>query len=110
MLSLITALVDRATQDNKQVSGFYIRKSRKKYGYYGQFEGEINNLPIVFVDDVINSGFTALWAQAVLKEQGYRINTVVALKTWSWFCKHSHGSVNSHRSVNTCTVSEYRHN
>ncbi len=74
---LLTSLLDRAAADGKTVTGFYIRRSRKKSGRYLQIEGEPRNTPVILVDDVINSGLTALWAKTVLEKHDLTISHIL---------------------------------
>jgi outer membrane protein assembly factor BamB/orotate phosphoribosyltransferase len=55
-IPLIAAIVMKSHERGTPVSGFFIRKSRKKTGLLKQIEGEVKNLPVILVDDLINSG------------------------------------------------------
>lgn len=40
----------------EDINAFTVRKERKAYGLFNYIEGEPNDLPVVYVDDVVNSG------------------------------------------------------
>jgi len=67
-IPLITAIALKAHADGKKVNGFYIRKSRKKSGLHRVIEGNLNNDPIILVDDLINSGSSFMKQVVVLAE------------------------------------------
>ncbi len=59
------------------VSGFYIRKSRKKSDLANLIEGNVlHNIPIILVDDILNFGTTIRKQVEVLKEFGYKVVAV----------------------------------
>jgi outer membrane protein assembly factor BamB len=55
-LPLIGAISQKMTFLNMPINAFYIRKCRKKTGFLNMTEGEVKDLPIIIVDDIINSG------------------------------------------------------
>jgi len=55
-IPLISAIVMKSKQKGMPVNGFFIRKSRKKIGLQKTIEGEVNEHPIILVDDLINTG------------------------------------------------------
>ena len=57
---LVSAIVLHGQRIKKPVNSFIIRKSRKPTGLQNIIEGEINSEKIILVDDLINSGATAL--------------------------------------------------
>lgn len=52
---IVTALVLTGRQRGLDVSGFIIRKERKRSGLSKRIEGEITDRPIVLVDDILNN-------------------------------------------------------
>jgi len=40
----------------ENINAFTVRKERKAYGLFNYIEGEPNDMPVVYVDDLINSG------------------------------------------------------
>jgi outer membrane protein assembly factor BamB/orotate phosphoribosyltransferase len=53
---------------------FYIRKSRKKSDLANLIEGEMEkDIPIVLVDDILNSGSTFKKQILILEERGYKV-------------------------------------
>lgn len=73
---LVSAILMKGHALGKSVNGFVVRKSRKKRGLCQQVEGEVNELPIVIVDDLVNSGQSVQRVLAVLQEQKHDINSV----------------------------------
>ena len=65
-IPLVTALV----MSGNRANGLYVRKSRKKKYDLRELEGELNNAPIVIVDDVVNSGSSLEKQLRVLKKFG----------------------------------------
>lgn len=57
-IAIVSAIVHSSVKKNKPVNGFYIRKSRKKAGLMNAIEGGPVDVrvPIILVDDLINSG------------------------------------------------------
>jgi outer membrane protein assembly factor BamB len=61
------------------VNGIIIRKEKKPNGRQRQIEGIINDLPLIFLDDIVNSGESIERAAAALSIHGKQIAQVVAL-------------------------------
>lgn len=59
------------------INAFFIRKSRKKTGLTRMIEGEIlKDVPIVLVDDLMNTG-SSFWRQIeVIEELGYKVTAI----------------------------------
>jgi hypothetical protein len=55
-LPLIAGIQAVAMNYNLEINAFTIRKSRKTYGLFNFVEGTPNNTPVVFIDDLVNSG------------------------------------------------------
>ncbi len=55
-IPLVAAIVMKSIARGTPINGFYIRKSRKRAGLMKYIEGTLTDEPIVFVDDLINSG------------------------------------------------------
>jgi outer membrane protein assembly factor BamB/orotate phosphoribosyltransferase len=72
-IPLLTALMLTAPDDRGPVNGLIIRKNRKTSGLCRAVEGEILNLPIILVDDTINSGNSAEKACAMLSLEGHEV-------------------------------------
>ncbi len=69
---LVSAIVLHGQRIKKPVNGFIIRKSRKPTGLQNIIEGKINQEKIILVDDLINSGSTALKQIQVLEDHVQR--------------------------------------
>jgi outer membrane protein assembly factor BamB len=61
------------------VNGFVIRKERKSNGRQRQIEGTITNHPIMFMDDIINSGDSIERASVALSRHDRKIDHIIAL-------------------------------
>jgi outer membrane protein assembly factor BamB len=72
-IPLLTALLLYAPPEHGNINGFIIRKERKTTGLGNAIEGSVTDDPIVFVDDIINSGSSADKARVVLKAIGKTI-------------------------------------
>ena len=55
-IPLVSAIVMKSIQRGHPVNGFYLRKSRKRQGLMKYIEGTLTDEPVIFVDDLINSG------------------------------------------------------
>lgn len=78
-IPLITSLILEAQKEGKKINGFYIRKSRKKQGLYKHVEGELNDDPIVLVDDLMNSATSIGKQLEVLDELGKKVDRVLTI-------------------------------
>jgi outer membrane protein assembly factor BamB/orotate phosphoribosyltransferase len=68
-----------ARRSERYVNVFVIRKERKATGRQRVIEGVMGPDPIVFVDDILNSGESIRRARSVLAQEQRRISRVVAL-------------------------------
>jgi outer membrane protein assembly factor BamB/orotate phosphoribosyltransferase len=60
-----------------KVQPFYVRKSRKKSDLARLVEGEVEKgIPIVIVDDILNSSSTFLKQVTILEDLGYKVSAV----------------------------------
>ncbi|MCC4596855.1 PQQ-binding-like beta-propeller repeat protein [Xanthomonas campestris pv. phormiicola] len=75
-IPLLTALLLTAPKERGAVNGFIIRKDRKTTGLGNAIEGEVLDLPIVLVDDSLNSGNSAEKARAVIAMAGHPLREV----------------------------------
>ncbi len=78
-IPLVTSLVLYATEQGVKVNGFYIRKGRKKTGLYKVIEGELNDLPVILVDDLMNSSSTFIKQIEILHEHKKNIKLVLSI-------------------------------
>ena len=61
-------------------NSFYVRKSRKKSDMSNFYEGEIlKSVPIVLVDDVLNTGATFLKQEKILNDEGHSVNFIFSV-------------------------------
>ncbi len=65
--------------------GGFIREERKKYGRHRLVEGPLQrHEPIVVVDDILNSGSSAVYAVEALQTEGYQVKGVAAVFEYTW--------------------------
>ena len=76
---LVSALIVKSQLMGKPVSGFIIRKSRKKTGLQRIIEGKITDQKIILIDDLINSGTTIRRQAGVIENLGKKIDLVVTI-------------------------------
>lgn len=69
-IPLLTAIVLLAPKDRGEVNGFIIRKERKTSGTGNIIEGAVTDLPVILVDDSLNSGNSADKARSVVSMAG----------------------------------------
>jgi len=76
-IPLVAGVVVKSHTSGEAVSGFFIRKSRKKTGLLNMIEGEIDEgKDIVLVDDILNSGSSFLRQVKVLESLGKKVRTI----------------------------------
>lgn len=81
-IPLVTALVLKARELARQdhASGFFIRKSRKKYGLMKSIEGTVvPDRKIILVDDLINNGKSLISQVEILEAHGMRVHAIWTL-------------------------------
>lgn len=72
-IPLLTALMLMAPANRGTVNGVIIRKERKTSGLARAIEGELQDLPVILVDDTLNSGSSAEKACAILSVSGKEV-------------------------------------
>jgi orotate phosphoribosyltransferase len=66
-------------------AGGFIREQRKAYGRRRLVEGPIDrSRPVVLLDDILNSGRSALTGAALLRSDGYEVEGVMTLFNFTW--------------------------
>jgi outer membrane protein assembly factor BamB/adenine/guanine phosphoribosyltransferase-like PRPP-binding protein len=77
-IPLVVGIATRMHESGaKDISSFFIRKSRKKDGLMRMIEGGVvEKRPIILVDDIINSGKSFIRQVEVLEELGHKVDTV----------------------------------
>jgi len=78
-IPLLAAIVLKGKELGKNVNGFYIRKSRDKDGLMKLIEGELTDLPVILVDDVLNSGASMRKQIKILEAEGKRVNAIFTI-------------------------------
>src|SRR3569832_1201726 len=78
-IPLVTAIVLKGHERGTPVSGFFMRKSRKRNGLMNYFEGALSDAPIMLVDDLVNSGDSLAKCVEILKDQGRSVREAFVL-------------------------------
>lgn len=75
-ISLIAG-VSLCAKEGTDISSFYVRKSRKKSDLANLIEGELfPDIPIVLVDDILNSGMTSRKQIKILEDLGHKVSAI----------------------------------
>ncbi len=75
-IALVAAIVMKSVARGTPVNGFYIRKSRKRQGLMKYIEGTLTDEPVIFVDDLINSGQSVHKQLEILAQAGKKVADV----------------------------------
>ncbi len=86
---LVTKLLLLAKRDGKNVNGFYIKKTGSRLNIEKNICGQLNNNPIILVDDLINSGYATLKQVDMLSSLGYRVSGVLVAVAFKSLSKYS---------------------
>ncbi len=71
--------------DHGSFRGGFVRDRRKTYGRQRLVEGPLKvDEPVVVVDDILNSGRSALRTIALLRHDGFRVEGVLTLFNFTW--------------------------
>ena len=76
---LLSAIIAKSLSRGAPVNGFIVRKERKTFGAGRSIEGDLTDLPIVIVDDVLNSGSSMEKVRVVLEQENKTISLAFAL-------------------------------
>lgn len=93
-IPLLIGLVMTAPEGREPLNATIIRKERKTTGSASLYEGQLNDLPIVLIDDILNSGDSAGKALAVLDTAGRTVRDLFVVidyqsdKGLSWRQEH----------------------
>jgi outer membrane protein assembly factor BamB/orotate phosphoribosyltransferase len=72
-IPIVSAILMKSFARGAPINGFIVRKERKTYGTGGLIEGEVTNLPVIVVDDILNSGASLEKVRVVLEEENKNI-------------------------------------
>ncbi len=78
-IPLVSAIAMEGARRGTPIQALYLRKSRKRNGLMKYIEGAPDGNPVIFVDDVINSGSSALKQINILKDAGLTVREVYAV-------------------------------
>jgi outer membrane protein assembly factor BamB len=91
---IVSTILLAAAKRGHRINGFIVRKERKPHGRMQAIENDLNELPIVIVDDIFNSGASLEKVRAVLASSGRSIWRAWCLIDFSaqagceWKCRH----------------------
>ena len=77
--ALTAAIVAKGRERGTPVNGFFIRKNRKEGGFMKRIEGLLDETPIILVDDIVNSGESALSQVLALASTGRSVDEFFSL-------------------------------
>ncbi|MHB8547442.1 MAG: orotate phosphoribosyltransferase [Nitrosotalea sp.] len=72
------SIISSLNNQNNQIHSFYVRKKPKENGLSKWVEGRIIK-PVVIVDDVITTGTSALKAVEKVREEGHKVEHIIAI-------------------------------
>jgi outer membrane protein assembly factor BamB/orotate phosphoribosyltransferase len=78
-IPFLSAIIMKSLSRGTPINAFTIRKERKTYGTGSSIEGAVTGLPIVIVDDVLNSGRSLEKARVVLEQENKTIASAFVL-------------------------------
>lgn len=78
-IPLVTAIVMKGVERGTPVNGFYIRKSRKRSGLMKYIEGTLTDDPVIFVDDLMNTGRSIEKQLLVLADAKVKVSDVFVM-------------------------------
>lgn len=74
-----------SASDNPHFRGGFIRDKRKPYGRRRLVEGPVDrDRPVVLLDDILNSGRSALNGVRLLRSDGFEVEGVMTLFSFTW--------------------------
>ena len=81
--ALVASVV--ATASNPPFMGGFIRDERKPHGRKRLVEGPVSrDKPVVLIDDILNSGRSALKAISILQQDGFQVVGMMCLFNFAW--------------------------
>ncbi len=83
-IPLVIAVVQKAQQLGLGARGFFVRKERKQSGLCRSIDGDLNDWPIVVVDDAIKTGNSVERARVALASVGKAMHHVCVLFEFGW--------------------------
>ena len=67
------------------IRGGYVRPARKPYGRQRLVEGAVNReLPVVVLDDILNSGLSAMKTLRLLQNDDYKVAGFISIFEFTW--------------------------
>ena len=81
--ALVASIV--AAAGHQPFMGGFVREERKPHGRKRLVEGPITrDRPVVLIDDILNSGRSALRAVALLQQDGFQVAGMMCLFNFAW--------------------------
>jgi outer membrane protein assembly factor BamB len=72
-IPLMAAIMQKSWERGLEINGLIVRKKRKKHLQREVIDGTSNGLPVIVLDDSMNSGSSMLNAVTKLRDAGYKI-------------------------------------
>ncbi len=73
-IALISAVVLESHKRGLDINGFFMRKGKKKHDLHNDIEGVPNGLPVIVLDDILNTGSTLKKQIEILKREKIEIS------------------------------------
>ncbi len=80
-IPLVSAILMKGAERGLDVNGLFVRKSRKKDGLMKILEGSVLDLPVIFVDDLLNSGQSLERGIAQARAEGLTVTHACVILT-----------------------------
>lgn len=76
---LVSAVIMKFHEKGTTLNGFIIRKSRKKSGLLKMVEGKVLDIPVIILDDLINTGSSVIRQVEIIEELGKEVKEIFTI-------------------------------
>lgn len=76
---IITGIIAKSLEEKLTMNGFFVKKSTRKSGLLTMTEGNMNDNPVVIVDNMINSGSNILGQVKLIEYLGKKVAAVYTI-------------------------------
>lgn len=97
----------KAREHDHDLSGFYIRKSRRKDGLQQQIEGNLTDEKIVLIDDTINSGRSFMRQIEALEAAGKKVSVICVLVRYRDESFYAHFEARGIKVISLFTLDDF---
>ena len=97
----------KAREHDHHLSGFYIRKSRRKDGLQQQIEGNLTDEKIVLIDDTINSGRSFMRQIEALEAAGKKVSVICVLVRYRDEAFYAHFEARGIKIISLFTLDDF---